>query len=74
MGKSFVGVYRGVRMMKTRYYLDEEYTELVEKLENEYGVQSIGYDEQRFSYVFSEPVDWILSADEFEINEEDFSY
>lgn len=60
--------------MKTRYYLDEEYTELVAKLENEYGITSIGYNEENFSYVFAEPVDWILSADEFEINTEDFSY
>ncbi|WPC08624.1 hypothetical protein [Globicatella sp. PHS-GS-PNBC-21-1553] len=61
-------------MKKERYYLDEEYTELVAKLQDEYGIQSIGYDEERFSYVFAEPVDWILEADDFEINEEDFSY
>lgn len=61
-------------MIKERYYLDEEFEELVEKLEDEYGIQSIGYDDERFSYVFNEPVDWILDADEFEINAEDFSY
>lgn len=60
--------------MKTRYYLDEEYEEQVAKLENEYGITSIGYNEQLFSYVFAEPVDWILDADEFEINADDFSY
>lgn len=61
-------------MKKERYYLDEEFEEQVAKLENEYGITSIGYNEENFSYVFSEPVEWILDADEFEINNEDFSY
>ena len=61
-------------MKKQRYYLSEEFEEQVAKLQYEYGITSIGYNEQLFSYVFSEPVDWILEADEFEINADDFSY